>query len=99
MQPKIQKKDAGVTIECRISPRAGRNAIKHITGGVLHISLAAAPIEGRANETLVKFLSSIFSIPPSKIRITLGKQSRNKVVYLEGLNNETVIKKLYNPDR
>lgn len=97
MEIKINEKDNGVTIECRVSPRAGRNAIKRITDGVLHISLAAPPIEGRANKALVDFLSSIFSIPPSKISITMGKQNRLKVVYLEGLDKQTVIKRLINP--
>lgn len=94
---KVKEKANGVTIECRVSPRAGRNAIKRISDGVLHISLAAPPIEGRANEALVNFLSAIFSIPPSKVSITMGKQNRLKVVYLEGLDKETVIKKLINP--
>ena len=46
-----------VTLPVRVQPNARRNAIIGFKEGVLYVKLAARPVEGKANESLVKYLS------------------------------------------
>ncbi|MBU0672842.1 MAG: DUF167 domain-containing protein [Candidatus Margulisbacteria bacterium] len=48
--------------------------------GRLKVYLAAPPVEGRANEDLIKVLTEHFGVKRRQVTILLGKKSRNKVV-------------------
>lgn len=91
---KIGKKAGGITIECRVTPRASRNTIKGWREGVLMVNLTAPPVEGRANKALIEIISKELGVRKSAISIIAGKTSRNKVVFIEGLTAEQVGKTL-----
>ena len=81
----LRETAAGVSFKVRVQPRASRTAITGVLGDeILKIALAAPPIEGRANEALVRFFAELFDVPPSAIEIASGGQSRNKVVRVAG---------------
>ena len=90
MKLKIRQKSGGVTIECRVTPRASRNAIKGVREGVLEVSLGSPPVEGRANKALVEFLSKRLGVRKSAVSIVGGERSRNKVILIEGLSEDDV---------
>ena len=54
-------------------------------GDALAIRLAAAPVDGTANEALTTFLAETFSRPRRDITILSGHTSRNKRVAIAGL--------------
>ena len=83
-----------VTLSIRIQPRASKNEIVTMENGGLKIRLTAPPVDGAANEALVKFLASVFSIPQSKIEIVSGHTSREKIVRLTGIHDADVNKAL-----
>ena len=72
-------------IEVRVQPRASRNEIVGYRDGVLRVRLQAPPVDGAANEALVRFLADEFGVPRRHIRIVLGRGSRNKVVEVEAV--------------
>ena len=81
----LRETAAGVSFKVRVQPRASRTAITGVLGDeILKIALAAPPVEGRANEALVRFFAELFDVPPSAIEIASGGQSRNKVVRVAG---------------
>jgi uncharacterized protein (TIGR00251 family) len=81
----LRETTAGVSFKVRVQPRASRAAITGVLGDeILKIALAAPPVEGRANEALVRFFAELFDVPPSAIEIVSGGQSRNKVVRVAG---------------
>jgi len=88
------KKSGGVTIECRVTPRASRNAIKGVREGVLEVSLNSPPVEGRTNKALLELLSKRLGVRKSAVSIVGGERSRNKVVLIEGLDEGEVKKTL-----
>jgi uncharacterized protein len=79
----------GVTLAVRAQPGAKKTAITGVYGegaaAQLKIAVQAPPIEGRANEALIAFLSGMFSIPKSAIELVSGEASRNKVFRLRGV--------------
>ncbi|MGA8041694.1 MAG: DUF167 domain-containing protein [Terracidiphilus sp.] len=84
----------GVTLAVRAQPGAKKTAIVGVYGegatAQLKIAVQAPPIEGRANEALVDFLSRSFSVPRSSVELIHGESSRSKVFLLRGLTEEQV---------
>ena len=60
----------GAAMAVRVTPRASKNRIVDIlSDGTVKIHLTAPPVEGKANEALVKFLASILNVPVSRVEI------------------------------
>lgn len=72
-------------IEVRVQPRASSNEIVGYRDGVLRVRLQAPPVDGAANEALVRFLADEFGVPRRQVRIVSGFGSRNKVVEVEAV--------------
>lgn len=53
-------------------------------GVALKIRLAAPPVEGRANEALLKFIAESFGVSLRQVELKQGGQSRHKVVAITG---------------
>ncbi len=68
-------------ISVRVAPRSSKNEImSKLPDGTLKVKLAAPPVDGRANEALIKLLSKEFRVAKSRIRIVRGMRGRNKLV-------------------
>jgi uncharacterized protein len=63
-------------------------------GDTLKMAITAPPIDGRANEACVKFLSELLDVPHSSIAIISGYSSRNKVIRLTGISADKVRERL-----
>jgi uncharacterized protein (TIGR00251 family) len=75
----------------RVIPRARKDEIVEILDdGTVKIRLTAPPVEGKANKALVSFLSRVIMVPRSQIEILRGEKSRNKLISIHDINNETV---------
>lgn len=68
----------------RVIPRAGRTVAAGWRGDALLVRLAAAPVEGAANEALIAFLADALGCPRRSITIAHGEKSRDKRVRVEG---------------
>lgn len=88
--------DNVVTLTLHVQPGAKRSEIVGLHGDALKIKLAAPPIEGRANEALLKFLAGIFAVPIRNVELYQGGQSRHKVVAITGSKVDPA--SLLNPD-
>jgi uncharacterized protein len=67
-----------------VQPGAKRSEIVGLHGGALKIKLAAPPIEGRANDALLRFITDLFAVPLRNAELKQGEQSRHKVVAVSG---------------
>jgi hypothetical protein len=73
-----------LTLTLHIQPGAKRSEIAGLHGEALKIRLAAPPIEGRANEALLRFIADLFAVPLRQVELRQGGQSRHKVVAVSG---------------
>lgn len=71
-----------------VQPGAKRSEIVGLHGEALKIKLSAPPIEGRANEALLKYIAELFAVPLRNIELKHGGQSRHKVVAVTGSSIE-----------
>jgi hypothetical protein len=53
-----------------------------INGNEIKVSLKSKPEHGKANQELLKLLSSYFQVPSHKIKIIQGIKSRKKIVQI-----------------
>lgn len=73
-----------MTLTLHVQPGAKRSEIVGLHGEALKIRLAAPPIEGRANEALLRFVAESFAVPLRNVAFKQGEQSRHKVVAITG---------------
>jgi uncharacterized protein (TIGR00251 family) len=91
-----QDTEDGCTLRVRIHPGARKNAINGTHDGALKISLTTPPIEGRANEALIAFVSDQLRIPKSRIALIAGATSRSKTLRITG-KSATEVQAALNP--
>ena len=77
-------KDGRVMITVHAVPRASRSEIVGEHNGALRVRLAAAPVEGAANEELVRLIAKAFGVSQKYVEITAGHASKIKQVRISG---------------
>lgn len=85
-----------VMITVHAVPRAAQDAIQGLHGDALKIRLHAPPVEGKANEALISFLSRTLNIPARDITLKNGFGQRRKVIVINGLSKSEIEKRLLN---
>jgi len=81
----LQAAPEGVTLLVAASPRASRTEIAGVAEGRLRVRVAAPPVEGAANEELVRFLARALGVPKSAVGVTSGTAGRRKTVLVRGV--------------
>ncbi len=70
-------------LSLHLQPKAARDEFVGIHGDRLKIRVTAAPIEGKANKHLTKFLAKQFKVPLKQVSITSGELGRQKTIQIE----------------
>jgi uncharacterized protein len=70
--------DGGWLVSVWLQPGARTNDTQGIVDGCLKLRLAAPPIEGRANEALVKWVAARLGVPGRSVELVAGQTSRRK---------------------
>ena len=87
----LHQSEQGGVVRVRVIPRAKADEISEILqDGRVKIRLVAPPVDGKANKSLKVFLSSILKVPRSSIEIISGSKGRDKVVRVNGLDQESI---------
>ncbi|MDR0882265.1 MAG: DUF167 domain-containing protein [Candidatus Adiutrix sp.] len=71
-----------------LSPRARANSLVGRQGEELKIKIAAPPVEGAANEALVKFLAGLLNHSRLHFNIVAGQRGRRKLLRIEDLTEQ-----------
>ncbi|MDL2260614.1 DUF167 domain-containing protein [Deltaproteobacteria bacterium OttesenSCG-928-K17] len=69
-----------------LSPRAKATALVGLQGEDLKIKVAAPPVEGAANQALLKFLAGLLGHSANLMEVTAGQRGRRKIVKIKGLS-------------
>jgi len=79
-----QTADGRITLTLHIQPGAKKTEFAGLHGDALKIRLAAPPVDGKANEALVKFVAETLKLPRSAVSLKSGQTSRRKVLEVQG---------------
>lgn len=86
----IHETAAGVEVDVRVIPRAGRSGVAGERDGRVLVRLSAPPVDGAANDALIDLFASLLDCPKRQIRIVSGERSRSKRVAVAGVSAATV---------
>jgi uncharacterized protein len=81
-------------LDVRVIPRAGRSGFAGLRDGALLVRLAAAPVDGAANDELIALIAKTLRIPKRDITIVSGERSRSKRIRIAGLDRDQALAKL-----
>jgi hypothetical protein len=83
-----------ITLKVYLQPKSSKNEIVGEYRDGIKIKVTAPPVEGKANEALIRFLAKEFGISPSCIEIIKGHHSREKTLRISGGLDQELAKKL-----
>lgn len=93
----VQANKEGVLLTVHVQPKARRTECMGFYGDALKIRIAAPPIDGAANDELIRFLADRCSVPRAGIAIQAGAHGRQKRVSVRGVTVEQVLDRLLPP--
>jgi len=73
-----------VLLKVYLQPKSSKNEVVGPYRDGIKVKVTAPPIEGKANEALIRFLAKEFGISPSCIEIIKGLHSREKTLRISG---------------
>jgi hypothetical protein len=83
-----------VRVAVQIQPNAKKTEVVGVLDDALKIKLAAQPIEGKANEALVKWLASALGVSRSSVTLTHGATNKKKLLEVAGVTLEDAVRLL-----
>ena len=86
-----QAADGRITLTLHIQPGAKKTEFAGLHGDALKIRLAAPPVDGKANEALIKFVAETLKLPKSAVNLKSGQTSRRKVLEITGCKAESLV--------
>ena len=85
----------GAALAIKVVPRASKNEIvSFMSDDSLKVRVTAPPVEGAANDAVIKLLSDALNIPKNRVMIVAGEAHSQKVVSVMGLTAEQIDDKL-----
>ncbi len=83
--PRVTEKDGGVILDVAVKPRASREGVGPVQAERLVVSVNAPPVDGKANEAVVRVLAATFGVSRSAVTIVRGETGRKKTVRITGI--------------
>ena len=94
-RPYLRRESSGaVLLQIWVQPGAARSGFAGLHGDRLKIRICAPPVDGKANEELVRFLSKALGLPRSQVEVSAGASARGKTVRLEGADEKILSEQL-----
>jgi uncharacterized protein len=87
----LRAQQDGVTLSLAVQPGAKKSAFAGEHGDRLKLKIAAPPVDGAANEEVVEFLARAFGVKRRDVTILHGETSRQKTVFVAGVDAPTVL--------
>jgi uncharacterized protein (TIGR00251 family) len=88
----MSENDAKISL--RVHHGAARSEVVGFTEEVLQVRVAAPPVKGKANKELIALLGRLLGVGKGNLTIIKDYTSRSKVIAIDGLSQEEVIKRL-----
>ena len=67
-------------IKVKVHTNSKTKSIEKDISGVFQIYTNQRPVEGKANEEVIKMIAEYFEIKPNQVFIKLGNKSKEKIV-------------------
>jgi uncharacterized protein (TIGR00251 family) len=78
-------------VDILVQPRASKAALGPVMGDRLRVAVTAPPVDGKANEAVVRTLAEALGVPRAAVEIVRGETGRRKTVRLRGVTLATLL--------
>ena len=79
-------------LSIRVIPNKPKSRIAGISeDNVIRIEIKSQPIEGKANQELIRFLSKILDLNKNQVIILRGANSKNKLIKIDTVGKEKIL--------
>lgn len=82
--------NGNITLTLHIQPGAKKTECAGRHGDALKIRLSAPPVDGKANEALIKFVAESLKLPKAAVNLKSGQTSRRKVLEISGAEPQSL---------
>jgi uncharacterized protein (TIGR00251 family) len=86
-----------VRLSVQVLPNAKKTEVVGLIDGALKIRLKAQPIEGQANEELIRFIATQIKLPKKQISVVRGLTSRQKIIEIKTQQECDVVSQMLLP--
>ena len=83
-----------VKLPVKVVPGSSRDCIAEWLDGRLKVRVRAKPEKGRANAAVEKLLAKTLGVAPRQVQVASGWTSSRKIVEIDGLSDDDVIRVL-----
>jgi hypothetical protein len=92
------KRPAQTKLYCRIAvkvtPNARADEIRGFSGDLLVVRIKAQPVDGKANDALVRLVADALGLPRAAVSVDHGATARKKLLALDGISREDAMSRL-----
>jgi hypothetical protein len=86
----MTEKDGAVTLDIAVKPRSSREGLGPVQADRLCVAVNAPPVDGKANEAVVRVLAESFRVARAAVTIVRGETGRKKTVRIAGVSAATI---------
>jgi hypothetical protein len=86
----IKETKNGVILRIHVVPKSAKSEISGVQDDALKLKITSPPVEGKANEACIKFLSDILGVRKAQVKIVSGHKSRKKTIAIEGIGKKDI---------
>ena len=79
--------DKGHILRIKVVPNSSKNQWVGLFGDRLRLKITAPPVDGKANEAVIKFLAETLKIKSQQIQLLRGITSSSKDFLITGVNS------------
>jgi len=88
MMPDVTYEGGELTFSVRVVPRASKSELLRGEDGGFRLRITSPPVDGAANDEILRFLSKFLGVAKSSVTIVSGDKSRVKRIRISGADGE-----------
>ena len=86
----IRPTHTGAELDVRVIPRAKTTTIDGERDQAILVRLAAPPVDGAANDELIRYFAGLCGLPRRAVRILSGERGRKKRLAIDGITADAL---------
>jgi uncharacterized protein len=90
----VRELDGAVSVRILVKPRSSKSCIVGVRAGALEVAVASPPVDGAANDELIRTLGRELGVRRSDIHLLSGATGRTKLVRIDGMTTQALLRKV-----
>lgn len=78
------ERDGALVLDVVVQPRASRVGVGPVVGDRLKVAVTAPPVDGEANDAVIRALAAAFDVPRAAVELLRGQTGRRKTLRIRG---------------